>query len=729
MPAKAQETDTAAEPAEETEDTDQPVVLSADQVVYDEVLNIVVASGDVEIVQAERTLKADRVTYNQRTEVVTATGNVVLVEPDGEVVFADYAELEDDLAEGFVDNVSLLLLDNSRMIANSGIRRPDGSTEVERAVYSPCDLCEEDPRAAPIWQIRAVRVIHDSENKNVIYRDAFFDFFGFPVLYTPYFSHADPTVERRSGFLFPTFGSNSSVGPFLNSSYYWDISPEQDATARLGITRDSGFILGGEYRRRFENGSLVIDGSVNRSDRTEINDAGQSVTLTDRWRGHLFADARFDLNDHWRAGANIRRASDDTYLEVFDISEEDVLESRIYGEGFYGLSYASLEAFDFQDLRIDAIEQPRIAPWLNYNFVGQPGSFMGGHFFSNASVINLIRDGEITGFREFPTEGVDTKRLSLEAGWQTTKYSDIGFVTDFTTSVRGDLYWSDDLPSDDGSGDLRDNVFEGRLYPSAMVTTRYPMVRQYGTFQHLVEPIVGLVVAPELDEPDDIPNNDSVDFEFDEINLFSANPFPGIDRIDDGTRATYGIKTGLYGQDGGYGTFFFGQSYRFTESDNLPEGSGLDDEWSDFVGRLTIVPDAPVALDYRFRIDNESFEARRHELTASAGRPVFRASTTYTFIDGVPGTETPGDREEVQATVSSQFSDYWSATTGIRYDITESQARDIGFGLTYSDECFLFGVRFVRSYTSDRDREAGDSIYFTLSLKNIGDLPLSGSIF
>src|SRR3546814_12957052 len=96
-----------------------------------------------------RIRRADRVTYNQRTEVVTATGNVILVEPGGEVVFAEYAELQDGLASGFVDKVSMRLPDNSRLIANSGGRR-EGSMEVERAIYSPCHLCAETPRRAPI---------------------------------------------------------------------------------------------------------------------------------------------------------------------------------------------------------------------------------------------------------------------------------------------------------------------------------------------------------------------------------------------------------------------------------------------------------------------------------------------------------------------------------------------------------------------------------------------------
>ncbi|HET8726893.1 MAG TPA: LPS assembly protein LptD [Alphaproteobacteria bacterium] len=714
LPARAQLND---------EQTDEPAVLNADTVTFDETLNIVIASGDVEIWQGVRILRADRVTYNQRTEVVTATGNVILVEPTGEVVFADYAELEDGLASGFVENVSLLMTDDSRLIANSGVRR-EGAMEVERAVYSPCDLCEEDPRRAPIWQIRAVRVIHDEENKNVIYRDAFFDLFGLPILYTPYFSHPDPSVERRSGFLFPSFGTDSNIGLFLNNSYYLDIAPEQDATFDLTITRDAGFVLGGEYRRRFENGQVIVRGSVNRSDRIDDTRRGEQL-VEDDWRGHFFGDARFDLSEHWRVGADINRTSDDTYLSVFNISEEDVLESRAYAEGFYGLSYASVEGYDFQDLRANSIEQATILPWINYNYVGEPGAVAGGQVFANTSVLTLIRDDEVEGTPRFPTEGVDTRRFSLETGWERTFYADSGLVTNLFGAVRGDLYWSDDFRSSDDPTVTEDNVVASRIYPRATVTARYPMVRQTGTLQQLIEPVAALTLAPDLDDPDDIPNNDSIDLEFDEINLFSANRYPGLDRIEDGTRATYGLRAGLFGANGGYATAFLGQSYRITGDEEFPPKSGLESDWSDYVGRITIAPSPLLNLDYRFRIDNDEFEARRQELTFSGGVPVLRGALTYTFLDDIGASGTETRREEVRASVSSRISQFWTARATARYDIAEDEARDFGIGLTYQDECLTFGATFRRKFTEDRDDEAGDSFLFVLALRNLGELPLN----
>ena len=99
-----------------------PALLTADEVSYDETLGVVVASGHVEISQGQRVLLADTVTYNQRTNVVTASGNVSLLEPSGEVIFADYAELTDDMREGLMRSTGILLTDRSRFAAVSGWR-------------------------------------------------------------------------------------------------------------------------------------------------------------------------------------------------------------------------------------------------------------------------------------------------------------------------------------------------------------------------------------------------------------------------------------------------------------------------------------------------------------------------------------------------------------------------------------------------------------------------------
>lgn len=701
----------------QADDEPQPTVLIADELTYDQELEVVIARGNVQLAQGQRLVRADTITYNRRTEVVTASGNVTVVEPTGELVFAEYAELTDDLATGFVDRVAVVLNDQSRMIGNAGVRTEGRYTEVERAVYSPCDLCPDDPRAAPIWQVRASRAIHDRESRDIEYRDAFLDIYGIPIAYTPYLSHPDGTVDRRSGVLPPRFGSTSSLGPFIQGQYYFDIAPEQDATVGLTATVDAGVQGQVEYRRRFEHGSMVTSGSINQSDREERG----GVRREDALRWHVFNQTRFDLGQNWRAGADIQRTSDDTYLDVFEIDNQDVLESRAFAEGFYGLSYVLGEAISFQDLRRDVdVGQPAILPQLLGEYASEPGAILGGQVVASASVLNLDRPRSY----EYPRtslEGVDTRRLASRLQWQRQFFTSFGLVTEVRGALDTQLYWSDNL-IDPVTGQRRDDVLAIRAFPRGTVEARWPFVRRQGTWQQLIEPVAAITGAPNSSIDNDIPNNDSVDPEFDENNLFSDNRFPGIDRIDGGSRINYGINAGVYGDDGGSTTLFLGQSYRFGDTSNFPERSGLQNRLSDVVGRLSIRPGEEFQVDYRFRLDLSDFAARRQELRMTVGPPVFQVNGSYTYVEGV-SAEVTDTRQEITVGFRSQMSQYWSSFGSLRYDFVDGEARDGRIGVTYQDECFTFGTVLRRDFTSDRDVASGTSIFFNIVFRNLGEVP------
>src|SRR5258708_15067561 len=137
------------------QDKNAPVVFQADEVQYDDQLALTVAKGHVEISQGGEVLLADTVSYNQRTDTITASGHVSLLEPTGEVAFADFMELRDSMNNVFAQNVRRLLADRSRLAANAGRRINGNRFELARAVYSPCDLCKNDPTAPPPWHLNA----------------------------------------------------------------------------------------------------------------------------------------------------------------------------------------------------------------------------------------------------------------------------------------------------------------------------------------------------------------------------------------------------------------------------------------------------------------------------------------------------------------------------------------------------------------------------------------------
>ena len=121
----------------------------------------------------------------------------------------------------------------------------------------------------------------------------------------------------------------------------------------------------------------------------------------------------------------------------------------------------------------------------------------------------------------------------------------------------------------------------------------------------LIEPIAQLIVAPQAGDSqlNKYPNEDSLDLEFTDANLFGFNRFPGIDRLEGGVRANVALHGAWYLG----GTTFdglIGQSYR-TNKDNLfPEASGLHDQVSDIVARASSRADQWLDLTYRTRLDH-----------------------------------------------------------------------------------------------------------------------------
>ena len=690
-------------------------LLKADELTFDENLGLVVARGNVEIAQGGRVLMADTVTYNQKTDIMTATGNVSLLEDTGEVVFADHAEFGDDLKNGIVDGIRMLLADNSRIAANGGRRIGGVTTEMSRAVYSPCDLCAKDPTRAPLWQVKAVRITHDAVSKDVAYRDASMEIFGVPVMYMPYFSHPDPTVRRRSGFLAPSYGSSSDLGTFLRAPYYWAISDSNDATFSPMYTTDQGLVMAGEYRQRFTNGEMLFAGSYT---------APTNPPPGADHRGHIRGRGRFDIDDTWRTGFDVLRSTDDTYLRRYRFpsggnlfgSADKSLTSTAFVEGFQRRNYARATAYSYQGLRAtdDPGKTPLILPLAEYNYRGEPDRY-GGRFNLDSSLLSLTRD-----------EGTDSRRISAKTSWNLPYVAPAGDIYNVNVSLQTDLYYVDDVVHPNDPTYLQDG-FAGRVFPQLKFNWRYPFVKHASTTTQLIEPIAGFVIAPRGGNPDKIPNEDSLDVEFDDLSLFRDSRFSGYDRVEGGQRVVYGLRGGIYGAGGGSTSAFIGQSYRFNDDSPYNPGTGLNEQLSDVVGRLSISPTNNLDFLYRFRFNAEDMRSRRNEVTMGVGPPRFRFNLTYLFFDEEVETSQFGDREELSGSIYAGITRNWAAFASARRNLEETNSGfiSLGGGVEYSDECLIFISSISRRFTQDRDLVPSTTILFQLIFKNLGEVQSS----
>lgn len=692
--------------------TEEPLLFTADEVSQDQELGTIMARGNVEITQGERVLIADSVSYNEKSDTVSASGNIKLLEPSGEVIFAEYVELTDGMKNGLIKQLRILLTDDSRIAALEG-RRSDGNTTVmKRAVYSPCKVCKKDPERPLIWQIKAERVEHDQERKEIRYYNGFMEMFGLPVAYVPYFSHPDPSVKRKTGFLTPDFGTGGNLGGFFRLPYYIVLDDDKDATVSPIYTLDEGLVFSGEYRQRFDKGEFEISGSITEGDR-EVTENGMSVTRKDQIRGHVDVEGAYHFNDTWRAGIDAARATDRTYLRKYNFFGpiEDVLETNVYTEGFRNRTYAAANIYSFQDLRTESRpDQPLIAPLLQYSHVSKADSF-GGRMLVDSDFRYLYRD-----------DGPMTQRISLRPAYEVSHITDIGLVGTFRTSLQADLYNVDQTDNPRVSPDAESTI-TGRLLPRATVDVRYPFVRSSGATRQLVEPLVMLTATPNGQNSKNIPDEDSAIYEADDTNLFSQDRLPGGDRVESGQRIAYGVRLGAYGSGNGRTTAFLGQSYRFSSDKNLNDNNLIEEDFSDLVGRIEVQPNKYADIIYRFAFDTaNNFKARRNDVTFGLGPEAYRLSGAYSFVGSTPQFE---EREELSLALSTQITDHWLLRVTTQQDLASGQAlRHTGL-IRYEDECFTLDILGTRSFFRDEDIEPSDSVLFRIRFKNVGEVSTS----
>jgi LPS-assembly protein len=695
---------------------DLPVMLIADELVSDDDLGVVTAQGNVEIAQGERILRADTLTFNRRTNVVTASGNVSLVEPTGEVAFAEFVELTSDLRDGVMRNIRLLLADQSRFAAVTA-RRGDGSrTTMRRATYSPCEPCADNPARAPMWQLRAARIRHDQERKEVVYDDAWLEIRGVPVAYTPYLAHPDGTEKRKSGFLPPDVATSSRNGTMVATPYYWTLGPSADATVTPIFLSNDLPVMAGEYRQRFGAGQIVTDASFLRTRRD-----GEGFPS---WRGHIRSDARFDLDENWRTGLDLARASDKTYVERYRIRqrfrfiEQDVLTSRAFLEGFQDRGYAVVNAFAFQGLRPedDPSRTPLALPAAAYSWVGEPGR-TGGRFTLDASAVSIYRDKDVRA-----------QRATVLGGWALPYTTRSGEIYTLSAHLQTDAFHAGNAAY--GTRDTfqpSENGFSARALPQIGMSWRLPLIRRDGDLRTIVEPIAAVYIAPNAGSQRELPNEDSRGLTFDDTNLFRLNRFSGADRLESGQRLVVGVNSEIQNASQQRASVFLGQQYRVNPESALPLGSGAETRFSDFVGRVSLIPHPWLSGSYRFQMDNASRELLRSIAGISLGPSALRYGLSHARIDRSIQPSARQSINQLSQSVTARIDEVWRVSGRVVQALGVDRGVLVaGATLIYEDDCFLWGLDFTRRNIGRADIPPDTALLFRFGFRNLGEMALRG---
>ncbi|HZC17248.1 MAG TPA: LPS assembly protein LptD, partial [Caulobacteraceae bacterium] len=395
---------------------DDGVYLEADTLMRDDKAKQTTATGKVEARYQGRTLRADSLTYDQATGVVTADGNVQIIGEDGSAEFAQHVVLDDKLRAGFAKMFSAqapidltqptgVLHLTAKFAADVAIRRSETVEELDRAIFTPCQICASNGSSIkPTWSIQADRIIEDHQRHRVYYRNAIIRVKGVPIAYTPFLSHPDPDSPRASGLLFPQLSITNRRGPSYQQPILWVISPSQDLTFDPQFNAKVNPFLQLTWRDRFYSGEL--EARVGYTYEQDFNGNGTKFgPLTSH--SFILANGDFNLTPNWSWGFTADRASDPLIFDRYNISDAFVehglflsdsrrLLSQVYVTRQDDNSYLSIAALDFQGLRTTDNNRtfPTVAPLAEFRY-DVPSNVLGGH-------LRLIGDAVLLNFDESP---------------------------------------------------------------------------------------------------------------------------------------------------------------------------------------------------------------------------------------------------------------------------------------------------------------------------------------
>ncbi len=707
-----------SEPAE----TQAPrkIDFEAHELSYNNETETVTARGNVILRSEDRSVRADEVVWDRTSGRIIASGNIRLLDEAGNQLFTDQVELTEEFDTGAMSELLIALRAGGRLAARSAERGEDGVAVLTDAAYSACPVVDAEGCATdPSWRITAKRVIYNQKTSVVSFSGAVLELFGARILPLPGLGFRTDG-KGTSGFLVPDVRITQVNGLELSGEYYWRFGDNRDLTLGAYVFSNVAPMASAEWRHLTDKGAYQITGYGTFSDR--LTDFTGADSFQSDPRGYLDANGRFQFSPDWSFTSSIRLASDRTFLRRYDISRDDRLRSTVNLERITDHSYLSVAGWATQTLRLNADQGqvPLALPAIDFRQkLADP--VLGGNVQFQANSLALLRN-----------DGQDTQRAFAGAQWDLKRLTGLGQVVTLTALVRGDVYNTNNSIATTTASYRGTEGWTTRGIATAALDIEWPFVGEAFGGTQVFKPRVQFVASPKIRNLD-VPNEDARAIDLEDSNLFALNRFPGYDRVEDGSRVTWGVDWELQ-RPGWRVRSTIGQSFRLEapRDDIFPEGTGLSERVSDFVGRTEVRFRNLVSFTHRFRLDKDNFAIRRNEIDATVGSRRTYLEVGYLRLNrDIATVEDLRDREELRAAARIAIGRKWSVFGSGVFNLTDADEDPVfqpdGFepirtrlGVAYSDDCIEFGATWRRDFIDAGDARRGNAFQLFFAIRNLG---------
>ncbi|HEY8097200.1 MAG TPA: LPS assembly protein LptD, partial [Methylobacter sp.] len=485
--------------------------------------------GNVEMTRADQHSVSRKATYDNVSETMDLQGSVYYSE-DELALHSESASL--NLATDQIKLRDALFISPAAPLrgrAKTIYRENSFLTRYKTVAYTSCRPGNQD------WVVHASELKMNKASGQGSAKNAWLEFKGNPVLYSPYLSF--PIDDRRlSGFLAPSFGSTKRGGLSFSAPYYWNIAPNYDATLSPRYLSNRGLVLGGNMRYLMEqsSGKIALDFLPHDS-------------LLNKSRYFASIRNNSQLSSHINANMDLNTVSDrDYFSDLGNALSMATYSSYLLSQANLGYSNTGVslnghidnyEAIGILTGQVTPTSPSTVLP-LPYRRL--PQVTLGLNHAFDFMPLNTSMAAEYVYFQhDTSTNAQRTNvRPSISLPLQTTS----AFLTP-KLSMQHTQY----LYNDPKGGALAvDNA--SRTLPVFSTDTGLYIEKDLNfsnrSYQHTLEPRLFYLYIPRKDQSN-ISIFDSSIYDFSFNSMFLENRFSGTDRVQDANQLTAALTTRL----------------------------------------------------------------------------------------------------------------------------------------------------------------------------------------
>ena len=673
------------------------------------------AKGNAILKKGNKTIKAEVIEYDQISEKLITQGNTSI---DLEKISLSGTKLNYRLSDqtGKMEDVTFNIKSDKKeeTIVQKGIQvtkryydfrgdakaiffEGENKTKLESSRLTTCEVDSND------WYIKSKNMEIDTKKDQVKASHASLDFKGVPIFYMPSTSFS-LNKNRQSGFLSSTFGTTSKSGFEFRVPYYFNISPNMDATLTARYLGKRGPLADGEFRYLTENYSGINQLQYMNHDQSSGQDNRYFLKLNHQ---HQFGRG-------WSGSYDLQKVSDNTYFSdlatmiqvtsVVNLPQRvnlnysgDIWKLNLLTEKYQTLTNASNSPYQ-------RLPQVNLSGKKDYdNFILDLKS-QWTLFERDDKFASTFTDAQkITGSRFTMTPAI-TIPLTSEYGYIKPKVS---------ANIRS--YNLNNSP--DNNKDIVTPIFS--LDSGVYLDRNINFLNQ--NYTNTLEPRLFYVYIPYKDQSV-LPNFDSGLADLNMQTLFYENQYNGQDRINDANQLTASLTSKFLDKNGKERlSAIIAQRYYFEDrrifGNDLTEAKKANSDI--FMGASAKLPNS-LNLDAMFQFDPTSNSLLRSTLGSRYNpEPGKMLNVSYRLIDNI--VDNNQDLEVFNAAGQWPLGNRLYSIGRYNYDLKSSQTIEVLAGLEYDGGCWVARSIFDR-ISLPTSPNPNYAFFIQLELNGIGSL-------